>query len=631
MLPEGHRAICLAAGEDTPIGVRVAVILADRDEGVPSFSVLREGIDCRVLLGCLLDGVGGVLDWCEVWVQALPPATPEGLPALLMNCAADASWRRLRERLLADTMVHGWWEELSEPLVVDLLTDVARPTSVVLGCPCAVETDEARLADAGLPPYGTTLTRYLRVEEAPPVWIPLTEGAPTGAATTTLSDVLELPSPLLLNPAGGGVLVRRLESCDLRGYLQLLEGTSLSDAYGGERTTELGALPIAEEQWRRLALSDWHYLAGSRGAAGRAVETFHLKVRLLHGLADALRDTIEALRQPILNLSPDSFRVALPVSAEGGLPMLWNAGIRLVDRGVPVAVEGEDGTPFGFLRGANVDTAYSPAIATGRHAGRGRIRLHKAVAEAAGGVRVNGHLAIRELPVHADHALLRFRLEVEGVPLWFRATLDTATSVEGECPFTSFTCPAPATAIEALVAEKYLDFPDAHYEFVNVTDLGYDLISLGLLGTRVFLCGPEQSVRERAQDLRTFASSLEEGQLVPQIVAALRQDAAVASRFGPGCLAMAGDVSPEEVASVVPIDQWGQLLGVLIRLFGDRPESYHRPPRDGFSNGKAGMMLQRLLADLRALTLASRGLIVPDWEANAEIQSLLDDFASSGS
>jgi len=157
------------------------------------------------------------------------------------------------------------------------------------------------------------------------------------------------------------------------------------------------------------------------------------------------------------------------------------------------------------------------------------------------------------------------------------------------------------------------------------------LISLGLLGTRVFLCGPEQSVRERAQDLRTFASSLEEGQLVPQIVAALRQDSAVASRFGPGCLAMAGDVSPEEAASVVPTDQWGQLLGVLIRLFGDHPDSYHRPPRDGFSNGRAGIMLQRLLADLRALTLASRSLIVPDWEANAEIQSLLDDFAGSGS
>jgi len=180
--------------------------------------------------------------------------------------------------------------------------------------------------------------------------------------------------------------------------------------------------------------------------------------------------------------------------------------------------------------------------------------------------------------------------------------------------------------VEALVAEEYLDFPNAHYEFLTLTDLGYDLISLGLLGTRIFLCRPGEGVRERAQELRTFAASLADAELAPQVLAALRRDPSVAERFGAGCLAMAGGLDPALVASVVPVDQWGRLLSVLVRLFGDRVDSYHRPPRDGFSTGRAGAMLQDLLADLGALTLASRGLIVPDWDANAEIQSVLDEF-----
>ena len=242
-------------------------------------------------------------------------------------------------------------------------------------------------------------------------------------------------------------------------------------------------------------------------------------------------------------------------------------------------------------------------------------------------MRVHGHLAVRELPAHAEHALLRFRVEVDGTPVWFRATIEGAAGEQGECAFRSFVCPAPQAAIKALVAEKYLDFPDAHYEFVTVTDLGYDLTSLGLLGTRIFLCGPGQSVRERAQELRTFVATLGEGRTGAPDRRRLRQDAGAARQFGAGSLAMAGAPAPEEVASIVPLDQWSRLLATLARLFGDCAGSYHRPPRDGFSNGRAGVMFDRLLADLAALALASRALVVSDGEANAEIQAVLDTFS----
>ncbi len=167
-LPEGYRAVPISES-DQGAALRLCVLIRQTPDPVAGhFLVLRDLPDAVVYLGCVSDVSGTVREWIELWVQNVD-GLEASLPAqreTFSNHALDARWKRNAEQLRAlnpECLLETGWES-SHPLpsFLDLCQGApVHPGGAGDGSRWELCRADDLLQAAGLPPYHTSLFRYL--------------------------------------------------------------------------------------------------------------------------------------------------------------------------------------------------------------------------------------------------------------------------------------------------------------------------------------------------------------------------------------------------------------------------------------------------------------------------------------
>ena len=90
--------------------------------------MLRDTIDAKAFLGCVVDGSGQVHKWLELWVQntEFTPNTPVLYRQSLSNTTLDARWNRqiqAFEKLNEAQIIKTGWESTNPlPVFLDMST-----------------------------------------------------------------------------------------------------------------------------------------------------------------------------------------------------------------------------------------------------------------------------------------------------------------------------------------------------------------------------------------------------------------------------------------------------------------------------------------------------------------------------
>src|SRR4051794_3615529 len=164
-LPAGFIPIPIHPAEQAPL--KICVVARQTPDPVAGhLIVLRDLHDAMVYMGCVVDAGGDVVDWLELWVQNVD-GLETSLPALresFSNQALDERWKLQAttfKALSPFTCLQTGWEE-SHPFPTFL--DVSKAAPIFTGKEgkrWELCQDDQRLAKAGLPPYSTSLFRYL--------------------------------------------------------------------------------------------------------------------------------------------------------------------------------------------------------------------------------------------------------------------------------------------------------------------------------------------------------------------------------------------------------------------------------------------------------------------------------------
>ncbi|MDX2116666.1 MAG: hypothetical protein SFY96_00610 [Planctomycetota bacterium] len=657
-LPSGHTAVpihaSLAAGP-----LRLCVIVRSDAKGSSPLVLLRETIDARVLLGCVVDAKNRVQSWLEIWVQdvagllAAAPAYRESLS----NERLDQRWiDRCNALDLGDAasaiIRTGWEDKHPEPLFIDRKT--LAPIAAVdrtTNAPWALCTDDALLTRKGLPAYSTSLSRHLYqpVLADASAFVAVND-APAGddeAARQLIQSLRMSDSALAINPGGGLMMIRPLAPISYEDYADTLSGTDVPGSTDGvlrDLASHTGG-ELAD-----LSLSGW--ITPGAGNAARLAEIFHLKVRLFAEAVGAARSAASSSGGPLLNISADSFRVRLGDGGviqggkgPGGLPLWWTAKVALVapGEGVELPITGTDARYF--LPGSERMSIYAPASAGRSVHGRGSIRIRRVVDAATGssggtpgsaagvafGTVLEGTLSTQERIVAGTNDLLWLRFSLAGQRIDVHATLDTRPGMNaGEIRLRTIAKELPAAVVERLRQAEGVPIPDVMFELVPLLSTPCDLYALGVLGVRTLLVNPGTTLPVALDELMSLAAQVShEGvkpgggdSLASRIAAAFGRDPRWAEALGPQRL-VADKMDAASLEAALPVTLWHEVLAALIKMFpGVGATAWCKDFGDAPANA-CERVFDGPLADLYALLVKSRALLVGDQVQAREIREVV--------
>lgn len=482
-------------------------------------------------------------------------------------------------------------------------------------------------------------------------------------------DVLETgwettrPAPMLLdaaggephdagtvpfNPHGGLLLARRFLPLDYEGLADALGGTPWPGVVQGRGTFPLTGvyetLRHIEEPER--AGDGGHLFGARRGRAARLAEAFHLKIHLLLGAARAVRGYVAATGGPLLNVSAESFRVALG-EPNAGLPFLWTARTVLVRPGDAVALAVSETMAGGQARyhwpgGAGTDgshggpTLYRPAAFNRAAGGRGTVRLRKVSAPGPDLLQVEGTLVAEENLPETPSDLLRLRLRVsDAARVDLFAHLDAAAGLAvGETRFRTVPQRFPAPVAAALQTAAGATFPGVPFETLPMLGSPCDLHALGVLGVRTLLVNDGNTLAEALDETLSLARQAAAGDasvpLETRLETLAYEDARWGEALGPGRLLRGGLQAGETVAELLPAGPWWSALAAVVRCFpGIGPDATCRDPGDAPA-GVPEAAFDRLILDLETLARRTRGLVLlGDVALNREVRAAIRQFAAS--
>jgi len=249
-LPDGYIAVPIA--EDQKLSVlKICVLVRPEPDPVGGhLVVLRNTVDAKIFLGCIVDASAQVLDWLELWMQNSGALinTPAASRLNLSNAMLDDRWNkqfRAFEQLDASAILKtGMENSNSLPTLIDISASCPvhpmDPESVTHWKLC---TDEGLLQQNGLPGYSSTLHRYLYVPASSSAskFVPVTPGAPTNESTKPLSEICaDDANTVPFNIAAGLMLVRKHEPADLETYIDILSGISWDGLKHGRSILDFG-------------------------------------------------------------------------------------------------------------------------------------------------------------------------------------------------------------------------------------------------------------------------------------------------------------------------------------------------------------------------------------------------------
>jgi hypothetical protein len=624
-LPAGYLAAPITP-EQVGAALRVCVLIkSDAKPGSAAFAMLRDTLDARVYLGCLLDASERVHKWLEVAVQdaAGLGSAPIAYRDALSNGALDARWERVC-RSSPDLLMTGYEFKSPPPIFIDAKTrlpSVARDKRT--NATWALCTDEAILARKGVPAYTSTLSRHLFQPE-------LGDGADLmpmdvlGNDPSALAAALGLAGdPIPFNPSCGRMMVRPLAALTLEQYADALKGVS-SDAGPGESVL------------RSIAAASSHagpgnvggYLRASGvGMAGRLVESLHLHLMALAGAISDVRTAVAASQSPLLNLSAQSFRVAIQ-SGSPAIPLWWTASVQLNDSGDAAELTIPGSKNHYFLPGhSGGGSIYAPTSMARAISGKGWLRPRNVIAEGTGMV-VEATLSTQERVSAGPNDLLWLRAGVGGGRFDLYTFVDTQSSMAGgEIRVRSLPQKLSDDTLNKLRAGTPIS--DVGFELVPMLSTPCDLYALGVLAVRVLLVGGKQALPVALDEMLSLAAAAaalsDTGLELPERIAQVfESDKRFGAALGPQILlADAHEGGPAQAFEAIPPRLWFSTLAMIVRMFsGLGPDSRSKD----FGDAPAGAIHRVFdgpLDDLSSLLSGCRSLIVPDHALNSEVRSVL--------
>jgi hypothetical protein len=639
-VPDGFRAVPLAPQATGPL--RLCVLMRKQEDAAAGwFVALRETFDATIYLGCIADVGSAVHAWVELWIQntAVVAESATAAREALNNLVLDERWRRHFEAFGAAApgavVQTGWETAHPAPLFIDSEKwEAVNAIDAFSNGAWALCTDDAVLTAKELPKYSSSLQRYLYVPSDPksPL-IPLTAAAPSNANTVTMNEITG-PNPALvpLNPGGGLMLVRRIAPVAYEPYVGVLSGGTWEGIISGR-----GALPLDEladvlhEDGNNQA-ADGRIFMGAHGKAGRFVEHYHLKLRLIADAIASVRSLTERTQRPILNLTAGSFQVALGDPGRG-LPYLWTARVVVGDPGDAVALKLPVSDATYFVRAMPAEaTAYQPQNVSQAVTGRGTARIRKTLTD-SGGTIIEGTLATQEKLDPARSDLVHLRVSVGGgrADLLGHVERDNALAA-GEWRFRTGKLQLPEPMVAQLKAAEGVPLNDVQFELIPLLSSPVDAYALAVLAIRTLLVNPQTTLAIAVDEVLSLARQVAveynaETPLPQRIRAIFERDRRFVEALGAQRLVQA-EMPPQEAFDLVPPELWLATLALILRLLpGLGPDSYARDFGDAQVGG-LHRVYDQALAELDKLLVRSRSMIVIDWRYNREIHAVLRQFST---
>lgn len=624
-IPDGYLVVPIFDA-DTPVRLCVLVRREPDDVG-GKLVVLRHNTDATVHLGCVTDADGCVHQWVELWVQK---TDGRGVG----NAMIDERWERLAAALTAVDEEQVWltgFERQSGP-VIYLDADACEPVQPESdGQRWALCRDEAVLASAGLPPYGSSPHRYLFQPDrggGDGGFVPVSAGAPTNDRTTSL----DIDGGLIpFNPAGGRLLARRYGHLTIEAYIDVLSGGSWHGQTGA--SSREGALPWASrpipgwgDEQDPSGFADGLFLA-RHGRWGRLVEALHLKLKVLADAVGSVRSAVRELDRPMLSLSPESFQMNL-CDVGSALPAHWAARVALCEAGNAREIRvGRGDARYFTLGGADGEegelgdgrrSIYWPAAVGQPVRGRCSVRIRQVADVDEGLVAVEGTISTQDDLRATRGDLVHLSLPMgDGLDLYGHVEADRALAA-GEYRFRSVAQRLDAGPMEALQRAEGVPLPDVTFEVVPVLGTPCDLYALGVLAVRALLVDGDTTLAVALDEILSLAREV--GANPERIREVVASDGRWVRSLGPHRL-VRDEIEPDGALDLVPAELWWDVIGLIVRCFEGVYPGAERPNLAGV--GAPQLVFEPIEAGLRRLLTRTRSLVVIDWRYNREVSAVI--------
>lgn len=639
-LPDGYAAVPLSP-EHGSSPVRLCALVRQSSDSVSGpLVVLRDLLDARVFLGCVVDQGGWVHQWAEIWAQHLEglAEAPAAVRGALTNAIVDDRWIRLAkslERTDRPLLIKtGWESEPAPPIFIDAASGKAiHPVDKQSGARWRLCRDDAVLAKAGLPIYTGSLHRFLSLPELGPE-SPFVGTAPPNGATKVVppSELSGGRADLApLNPGGGMMLARAYSPIGYERFIDLLGGAPWRGVPHGKSVLDLELTTRAGGAGGADHIGEGGLFLGHQGRHGRLLESFHLRIRALADAVSAVRSLVADAQRPLLNLSADSFQVRLGEPARG-LPYLWTARVTLADPGDAVALPVQTSEARYYVsareRGPSI---YRSESASRASQGLAVVRIREVLTERAEDAVLEGTLATDERLVAGKNDLVWLRVNLKGGRLDLYARLDAkAAMAGGEFRFRTVPQRLGASVLEQLRGSKGVPLTETPFEIIPLVSSPADLYSLAVLAVRTLLVDPRTSLPVALDEMLSLARQLASAfdanvPIAERVRRVFESDPRWVAAIGPQRLSF-DPMDPGAAFDLVPAPLWWETLAAIVRMVpGIGPDSRCTDLGDA-RHGGLHKPFDATLDDLDALLRRTRSLIVIDWKYNREIHAVIRGF-----
>ncbi len=639
-VPDGYIAVPITEDQKSSV-LRICVLARlEQDPAGGHLVLLRNTIDARIFLGCLLDASSRVLDWLEIWVQngaALLDA-PVASRQSLTNAALDDRWKKQVQALEhIDAAVIRTGLEISNPLptMLDLSAGAPlHPIDTESAAPWKLCTDEGLLQKHGLPGYGSSLHRYLYAPapDSESMFVPVTPGAPTNESTKLLTEIYSHGDPIVpFNTAAGLMLVRKHDPLDLEAYVDILSGAPWDGLKHGRSILDLGDQANALGRGHVESDRDGRFFLETQGRRGRLIETMHLKLRLMADIVSSVYTMVHDLQRPSLSMAPEGWRVR-PGEAGRGFPLLWTVRAALCSPGdaIRLDIEGADLEYYvsPLVAGASI---YRPLVSSVPTRGRASIRIRNVQSQEDDVTVVDGTFTTPERINMASRDLiwLRISLACGDIDLYAHLESDSAMAA-GEWRFRTVAQRFEHSEASDLQAAAGVPITEVPFETIPFLSSPCDLYSLAVLATRIFFVDNTNSLPPVFDEMLSLARQVEadhteDASLEDRIHEVFNRDHRWIESLGPHHLTF-DETSPDEALGMIPPELWRRVLAMICRMFpGLGPDSECRDYGDAQPGG-LHKVFERTMEDIGDLILKTRSLIVSDWDCSREISAVIREY-----
>ena len=630
---KGYRAVPISEA-DKESALRLCAVVREAPDPVAGiFVLLRDTTEESVFLGCLLDKGDHVHLWVELWIQNIDnlEASIQTRHETFSNHVLDKRWKR-RAAFFARRNRSSKIEIGSEsvhplPIYFDLaVSEPINPKDKTSSEPWELCLDDALLKSHGLPPYSTSLMRYLYVRGASnPVFLPMTKGSLRNEAT---QDPVEVLGPVIpLNADGGLMMAQKFSPLSLESYADLLGGQAWKGIEEGNKIFKLDGVYRTLQNSELIQQGGAHLFSGKRGRAGRLIEVFHLKLNLLMQVFQLVQDFVRDEQLPFLNLSADSFRVSL---AETGtsLPSLWSAKVRLAALGsaFPLPIESAEARYF-IAPGLTHTSIYRPVTPSLPVSAMGAVRIRKILAQKDETIVLEGTISTQERIDISQTDLLWIQLTLSCGRVVFHANL-TEGVAQGERRFRTIPQKLPEHVSLAIRSAEGVRFPNVPFETLPMRSSPADLYALAVIAVRILLVNDETTLAIALDEIQSLAQSVaDKDPLGVELSTRLRDVTTTDSRWsaslGPHRLLNHQALTPEEALTYLPDGLWWDTITMLIQCFpGATRDSFAADLGDAPPLALHAVFEPPINA-LKNLSLRTRSLLFVDWKYNSEITAVI--------